>query len=71
MYQPYPAIGQPAGPRRPPAPAPVLTAVKFMYAGAALSAAYVITTLPFIGDIHGKALGRRLIATPLTITLVI
>ena len=37
MYQPYPSSGQPAGPLRPPAPAPVLTAVKLMYAGAAVS----------------------------------
>ena len=37
MYQPYPSSGQPAGPVRPPAPAPVLTAVKLMYAGAAVS----------------------------------
>jgi hypothetical protein len=28
MYQPYPSSGQPAEPLRPPAPAPVLTAVK-------------------------------------------
>jgi hypothetical protein len=36
-----------------------------------VGAAYVIATLPFIGDIHGRALGHSLIATPLTITLVI
>jgi uncharacterized membrane protein (UPF0136 family) len=71
MYQPNPPTGQPAGLPRPLAPAPVLTAVKFMYGGAAVSAAYVITMLPFIGDIHGRALGHRLTATPLTITLVI
>jgi hypothetical protein len=35
MYQPYPSSGQPAGPLRPPAPAPVLTAVKLMYAPSA------------------------------------
>ncbi len=32
MSQPYPSSGQPAGPLRPAAPAPVLTAVKLMYA---------------------------------------
>jgi hypothetical protein len=72
MYQPYPSTGQPAGPLPPAAPAPVLTAVKLMYGGAASTAAvFLIAALPFIGDIHGKALGHRLTATPLTITLVI
>ena len=42
MYQPYPSSGQPAGPLRPPAPAPVLTAVKLMYAGAAVSTVTLI-----------------------------
>ena len=41
-----------------------------MYGGAVSSAAYLIAALPFIGDIHGKVLGHRLTATPLTITLV-
>jgi hypothetical protein len=72
MYQPCPSTGQPAEPLLPPAPAPVLTAVKFMYGGAASTAAvFLIAALPFIGDIHGKVLGHRLTATPLTITLVI
>ena len=71
MYQPCPSTGQPAGPLLLPAPAPVLTAAKFMYGGAAVSAVCLIATLPFIGDIHGKALGHRLTTTPLTITLVI
>jgi len=69
--QPGPSAGQPAGPLQPLAPKPVLTAVKLMYGGAVTSAAYMIALLPFIGDIHGKALGHRLTATPLTITLVI
>ena len=42
MYQPYPFGGQPARPLRPPAPAPVLTAVKFMYVGAAFSTVTLI-----------------------------
>ena len=51
MYQPYPSSGQSAEPLRPPAPAPVRTAVKFMYAGAAVSTVPLIITLPSIGDI--------------------
>jgi hypothetical protein len=70
MYQPYPSTGQPAGPLLPPAPAPVLTAAKFMYGGA-VSTVYLIATLPFIGDIHGTWNGHPLTATPLTITVVI
>ena len=69
--QPDPSTGQPAGPLRPPAPAPVLTAARFMHGGAIGTAAYLIVALPFIGDIHGKVLGHRLTPTPLTITLVI
>jgi len=69
--QPYPATGEPAGPLRPPAPAPVLTAARFMHAGAVGTAAYLIVALPFIGDIQGKMLGYPLTATPLIITLVI
>jgi hypothetical protein len=71
MYQPYSPAGQPAGPPQPPAPKPVLTAAKFMYGGAAVSAAYLLGALPFMGDIHGKALGRPFTATPLTVTVVI
>ena len=71
MYQPYPSSGQPVELLRPPAPAPVLSATRFMYGGAVGSAAYLIAALPFMGDIHGKVLGYRLTAAPLTITLVI
>ncbi len=80
MYQPYPPSGQPAEPLRPPAPAPVRTAVKLMYAGAAVSAVPLIITLAFIGDInayHLRYLGHSLTAAqlshlrPLIITLVI
>jgi hypothetical protein len=61
MYQPYPPAGQPAGPLRPAAPAPVRTAVKLMYAGAAVSAAGLITGLALITiDIHAAARGRFL-----------
>ena len=48
MYQPYPSSGQPAEPSRPPAPAPVQTAVKLMYAGAAISAVTAIIMLALI-----------------------
>ena len=61
MYQPYPSSGQSAGPLRPPAPAPVRTAVKFMYAGAAVSAVELIIGLALIiVDIRAAARGRFL-----------
>jgi len=80
VYQPYPSTGQPVEPLRPPAPAPVLTAVKLMYAGAAVSTVPLIITLAFIGDIkayHLRYLGHSLTAAqlshlrPLIITVVI
>ena len=58
MSQPYPSTGQPAGPLQPPAPAPVLTAVKLMYAGAAVSAVTLIISLaliPAVGAVLGNA----------------
>jgi hypothetical protein len=61
MYQPYPSSGQPAGPLRSPAPAPVRTAVKLMYAGAAVSAVELIIGLvAIIVDIKAAASGRFL-----------
>jgi hypothetical protein len=48
MYQPYPSSGQLTEPPRPPAPAPVLTAVKLMYAGAAISIVTLIAELAVI-----------------------
>jgi hypothetical protein len=49
MYQPYSSSGgQLTEPPRPPAPAPVLTAVKLMYTGAAISIVTVITELALI-----------------------
>ena len=67
MYQSYPSSGQSAGLLRPPAPAPVLAAVKLMYAGAAVSAAGLIIGLALIVvDIevaaHGQFLGHSLAA---------
>jgi hypothetical protein len=61
MYQPYPSSGQSAEPLGPPAPAPVLTAVKLMYAGAAVTAAGLINGLTLIiVDISVAARGRFL-----------
>src|SRR5271166_4404732 len=53
MDQAHPSSGQPVEPLRPPAPAPVLTAAKFMRGGAISSAAYLIVALPFMGDSKG------------------
>ena len=71
MSQPGPSVGQPTEPLRPPAPAPVLTAARFMHGGAISSAALLIAALPFAGDVKGTVLGHRLTPTPLIITLVI
>jgi hypothetical protein len=57
MSQPYPSSGQRAGPGRPAAPAPVRTAVKLMYAGAAVSAVTVIIALALIPAVQA-ALGK-------------
>jgi hypothetical protein len=51
MYQSYPSAGPLAGPQRPAAPVPVRTAVKLMYAGAAVSAVPLIIALAYAGDI--------------------
>jgi len=52
MYQPYPK-GRGQGPveDRPSAPQSVLNAVKFMYAGAAVSLVEIIISLTTIGDL--------------------
>ena len=61
MYQPYPSSGQPPELLRPAAPAPVLTAVKLMHAGAAVSAVELIIGLALIiVDIKAAARGRFL-----------
>ena len=61
MYQPRPPAGQPAGPLRPAAPAPVRTAVKLMYVGAAVSVAGLIIGMALIiVDIQAAARGRFL-----------
>ena len=48
MYQPYPSSGQPGGPLRPAAPAPVLAAVKLMYAAAAVITVTLIISATLI-----------------------
>jgi hypothetical protein len=53
MYQPYPSIDRSVQLERPPAPAPVLTAVKFMYAGAAVSAVGSLTSLAYVAYLAG------------------
>ncbi len=80
MHQPYPSGGQPVEPLRPPAPAPVLSAVKLMYGGVVGTVMQLIIALAFIGDIkayHLAVLGHHLTTAqlshlrPLIITLVI
>jgi hypothetical protein len=67
MYQPYPSGGQPVEPLRPAAPAPVLTAVKLMYAGAAVSTVSLIISL---ADIGGSKAAIRKARPTLTATQV-
>jgi len=58
MSQVHPSSGQPVEPPRPPAPATVLTAVRLMYAGAAVSTVAVIGWLAIaFGDIQAAARG--------------
>jgi hypothetical protein len=53
MYQPYPSsAGEPPGPQQPSAPNSVQTAVKLMYAGAALSLVELIVGLITIGSVR-------------------
>ena len=78
MDLPYPSTGQPVEPLRPPAP--VLSAGKFMHAGAVGTAAYLIVALAFSWNInayHLTALGHHYTTAqlshlrPLIITLAI
>jgi len=80
MDQPYPSAGQPAGPPRPPAPAPVRDAVKLMYGGAAGTAVQLIIALFYVGDIkayhltlggHSLTTAQLIHLRPLIVTLVI
>jgi hypothetical protein len=69
MYQPYPASGLQGEPPWPAAPAPVRTAIKLIYAGAAVSAVGLIIGLALIivdiqAAAHGRFLGHSLTAPP-------
>jgi hypothetical protein len=78
--QPHPSSGQPAEPLRPPAPTPVLDAVKLMYGGAVGTAVQWIIALAYIGDIraydltvlrHHLTTAQLIHLRPLIVTLVI
>jgi len=63
VYQPYSSGGQLVEPLRPPAPEPVLDAVKLMYGGAVGTVAQLVIALAYIGDIkayHLTVLGHHL-----------
>jgi len=51
MYKPYPSSGQAPAPQRPPMPNSVLTAVRLMYAGAALTFIELIVLLATVGSL--------------------
>jgi len=71
MGQASPSVGQAVDLLRPAAPAPVLSAVRFMYGGAAGSAVVFLAVLPFIGGTLGHWNGHPITATPLSITLFV
>jgi hypothetical protein len=52
MYQPYPSSGQMPEPGRRQPPDSVVMAVRFMYAGAAVSALSLVVSLVTIGSLH-------------------
>jgi ABC-type transport system involved in cytochrome bd biosynthesis fused ATPase/permease subunit len=56
MYQPYPTSGQEPVPQRPEPPAPILTAVKLMYVGAALSAIELIVSVATVHSLRSAIL---------------
>lgn len=65
--QPCPSSGHSSEPERPPAPAPVLTAVKLMYAGAAVSVASLAASLAYtLADLVGTkdAIGQAHLSLP-------
>jgi hypothetical protein len=58
-YQPYPTSGQmPEPQQRPPAPTSVQTAVKLMYAGAALSLIELVVSLATIASLKSAILKK-------------
>jgi hypothetical protein len=60
MYQPYPTSGQTPEqqPQRPPAPTSVQTAVRLMYAGAALSFIELVVSLATVASLKTAILKR-------------
>jgi hypothetical protein len=58
MYQPYPTSGQTPAPQRPPIPNSVQTAVKLMYAGAALSFIELVVSLTTVGSLKHAILNK-------------
>jgi hypothetical protein len=71
MDRPRPSTGRPVESRQRPAPAPVLTAVKLMYLGAAASAVYLSFLLAIViadvgGAVRGRWLGQELTAARLS-----
>jgi hypothetical protein len=58
MYQPYPTPGKTPEPQRPPMPSSVRTAVRFMYAGAALSFIELVVSLATVGSLKHAILNR-------------
>jgi hypothetical protein len=77
---PAQATGEPAGPSRPPAPEPVLAAVRLMYGGAVGTAVQLVIALFYAADIkayHLTVLGHHLSTAqlshfrPLIVTLTI
>ena len=60
MYQPCPSSRQPVEPLRPPAPVSVLTAVKLMYAGAAVCTVSLIISIISVAFVGRSAATLRL-----------
>jgi hypothetical protein len=58
MYQPYPTSGQMPEQQRPPVPNSVQTAVKLMYAGAALSFIELVVSLATVGSLKSAIVKR-------------
>ena len=67
MYQPYPSGGKPMESLRPARPAPVLNAVKLMYAGAAVSLVSLVISLT---DVSGTKAAIRKARPDLTATQI-
>jgi hypothetical protein len=67
MYQPYPSGGKPVESLRPAPPAPVLNAVKLMYAGAAVSLVSLVISLT---DVSGTKAAIKKARPDLTATQI-